>query len=547
MNIYLDSDFQTGVTWRLLWSPGQALKNFRAAVSPIEKRTDTVAQASLQGRATPVCQSLASRLKHVAAGILLVIPLVCTITILALRRFGMITTAKTGAPNTIPRPQTQAKDERMGSSFICPQRFDLVAKILYAELRKKGVSSSWGEEIYAAHIQAWNGFNEDPDLNAREPQKAKTCKQDFIDNFNQILDSIEKDGFDKNRPGIPVGSEDGVALNGAHRLVACYVHGKPVKTFESTIQKRCWNWDYQYWQRERGLDEKYLDAMALKYCEVKKNVYALALFPCARKPDLDEKVKGLVREYGGNIVYSREVALDETGGKNFVVASYYNDHNSAWIGTPNDHFRGAQGLAERKFPHDEGRRPLLMIFFESDLTLDKIVELKAKIRTLYGMEKLSAHITDNCKQSLELAQMVLNPHSIHFLNNRKDGLMARFEDYFKDFKKEIVDRGIDPNDICVDGSAVLAAYGLRDCADLDFLYHGANVPVLGEKFDCHNDHYRHFGLNPDDIIYNPQNHFWYQGIKFASLESLRRLKEKRYARYADPKDSKDLLLIGGVA
>ena len=43
----------------------------------------------------------------------------------------------------------------------------------------------------------------------------------------------------------------------------------------------------------------------------------------------------------------------------------------------------------------------------------------------------------------------------------------------------------------------------------------------------------------DDIIYNPENHFYFNGFKFVSLNILREMKKKRN----EIKDQNDLKLI----
>lgn len=84
INNYLDVNFLTGMSWRLIWAQGQTRKNFRTAFSSAGNKTNVVAQRSLQG-----CTfSAASRVKHFSVGLLLAIPLISAITILALRRFG---------------------------------------------------------------------------------------------------------------------------------------------------------------------------------------------------------------------------------------------------------------------------------------------------------------------------------------------------------------------------------------------------------------------------------------------------------------------------
>jgi len=44
-------------------------------------------------------------------------------------------------------------------------------------------------------------------------------------------------------------------------------------------------------------------------------------------------------------------------------------------------------------------------------------------------------------------------------------------------------------------------------------------------------------VTKDEIIYNPPNHFYYRGIKFASLEMVKQMKSKR----GEEKDISDLL------
>lgn len=395
INTYLDANFLTGMSWKLIWAQEQATKNFRTAFSSADNKTNAVGQRSLQERTS----SVASRVKHFSVGLLLAIPLISAITILALRRFGNIfivqdktvpQTPSAEAPLATPASINKAaEDERPASSFLCPQRFDLMAKIIYAELRKKGVACGWGEQIYLAHIRAWGGgeFRESRDPNAIGPQLPKTCKEDFIGTFNGILDAIARDGFDKSRPGVPVGSEDGVPVNGAHRLTACFVHEKPVKFFKSLVQKQCGNWNYEYWSQSCGLEEKYLDAMALKYCELKKNMYTLALFPCSRSEDKDKRVRELIAQYGGSIAYSKEFVLNRAGGKNFVVTSYYRDSHPGWLGTAANCYKGCENSAWAKFPDRDALGPMQMLLFESDIGLEKIVELKTAIRELYGFGK----------------------------------------------------------------------------------------------------------------------------------------------------------------
>ena len=89
----------------------------------------------------------------------------------------------------------------------------------------------------------------------------------------------------------------------------------------------------------------------------------------------------------------------------------------------------------------------------------------------------------------------------------------------------------------------MAAYGLRDGKDLDFLHHfslpaGGLPPELGS----HNEYAELYGASVDDLIYDPANHFYFSGFKFVALPVIARMKKAR----GEPKDRSDLALIRKV-
>ena len=97
------------------------------------------------------------------------------------------------------------------------------------------------------------------------------------------------------------------------------------------------------------------------------------------------------------------------------------------------------------------------------------------------------------------------------------------------------------HDFCVDASAVLSAYGLRDCGDLDFL-HLNNLGYLAPSISCHNKEIRFYTVPKNDVIYDPRLHFYCHGVKFASLGIIREMKKNR----DEHKDRIDVKLIEGV-
>jgi hypothetical protein len=60
-------------------------------------------------------------------------------------------------------------------------------------------------------------------------------------------------------------------------------------------------------------------------------------------------------------------------------------------------------------------------------------------------------------------------------------------------------------------------------------------PGLGS----HHTELAHYGVDPDEIIYNPEHHFYLAGLKFCTLNVVKVMK----ARRREPKDLIDLGLI----
>jgi hypothetical protein len=154
--------------------------------------------------------------------------------------------------------------------------------------------------------------------------------------------------------------------------------------------------------------------------------------------------------------------------------------------------------------------------------------------------KHSIHINDTQEETWRIASSVFNENSIHFLNQKNNLNTPKFDQLYDDYCLLIKNRS-DCEDFCIDSSAVLSAYGLRDCRDLDFL-HLKNIGNLNNEIECHNDWSHFYTTVKNEIIYNPINHFYFHGIKFASLEIIKNMKKRRN----EEKDRKDVYLIGSM-
>jgi hypothetical protein len=103
---------------------------------------------------------------------------------------------------------------------------------------------------------------------------------------------------------------------------------------------------------------------------------------------------------------------------------------------------------------------------------------------------------------------------------------------------------MDLDDYAVTASSVLSIYGLREGQDLDYLHH--ELKLVFDPYDLIHSHNQYgigrYDLLYDEIIYNPEFHFYSQGVKFVSPRIVRALKSKR----GEPKDITDVQLIDSI-
>ena len=108
-------------------------------------------------------------------------------------------------------------------------RIDLAVRYLAAMEILNGTAGQ-GLDIYLNHLLCVNGFEEHvkPFTTCAyfSDYREKKGAQTFIQSFKKLLNSMEKNGFNKQH-FIPV-TEDMKVLNGAHRLIAALIYDKNV-------------------------------------------------------------------------------------------------------------------------------------------------------------------------------------------------------------------------------------------------------------------------------------------------------------------------------
>ena len=405
------------------------------------------------------------------------------------------------------------------TDILNARRFDIPAKYIYAKFRDMDISSSWGEEIYTEHIRAFSNFHEGDG-------SGKSSREAYIKCYNAVLDSIQKGGFDSNISILPLG-HDNEALDGSHRSAASLYYGREMKAIR--VPDVSANYNYNLFI-DRGLDLKYCDAIAYEYCKLKANTYIVVVFPAAEGQNYE--VEHILNKFG-KVFYKKEVCLNKRGARNLIINLYKDEK---WLGGRENCFQGAEAKVAPCFTMDN---PLRVYVFECD-DISSVISAKEEIRRLFDIGNNSVHINDSHDETIMLAQILLNENSIHLLNNMDPMLGDKLHGLLEQYKGWLNSIGADKECFCIDTSAVMSVYGMREPGDLDYLHYGYEDEKCGaDLINSHNEEMRYHIKSKDDIIFNPQNHFYYDGLKFASLEVIRLMKANR----GEGKDIEDLKLM----
>ena len=417
--------------------------------------------------------------------------------------------------------------------LLTPLRYDVAAKTLYGRHRAKGVKCDWAKELYLEHLHVWNNFNE-----ASPP---KSTPEEFVNAFDSILDSFKKNGFiDTPENHIPLAAHS--PLNGAHRIASGIVYDVPVVTCGPTPHGR-YDCSAEYFRNKdnfvkTGLTIPYLDAMALEYIRHRDKTRIATLFPRAGI-DATKAMNILAKHC--EIVYHKTVELNALGAHNYIHTLYKNE---PWLGNAQNNYPGAHEKKAGCFDEDGE----IVVFLVDRGTPESLRSAKEEIREICGIGNHSIHINDTYAETWTIATSVFNENSIHWLNHstlfqeRYGRFLDQFTRYFEWIATSNDRVHLDIEDMCVDASSTLSVYGLRQGRDLDFLYHAGNITTNLLDINCHNLAAGHYNETIDEIIYDPTKHFYFNGLKFASLQVVRNMKTNR----GEEKDKKDVTLIDGV-
>lgn len=409
-----------------------------------------------------------------------------------------------------------------GPELLTPSRFDIAIKSHYARLWLKNLAKNWREFVYSEQAVRITG----PGKEIIEYGTKKRGIEAFYENFHSLLGNVKPDTI----PHVPVDSAL-VVFDGSHRISAAIATKRRINCVRIYSNAKRHAGVGFFTQRRGGhspCPQVIIDEAALEYCRIKDSVAIALIFPAVTD---ETKAIDELKEVA-DIVYRKDILLSpEAGGS--VLRQVYEGHS--WL-KENEKRSGFLHKKKSCFPYSGMLRVLLLDQIETQ----SLRKVKEKIRSIYSIGNHSIHITDSSHETVRVARALFNRNSVELLK-MGIGSLPGFHEIFFLYRNWVEANSIDEEMVCIDGSAILSLLGLRECNDIDFLYHGdaSALPPTPNRIDCHNDLQQfHKELIPD-ILGDPRLHCWYMGVKFCAPQIVLEMKENR----AESKDRQDVLLL----
>ena len=149
-----------------------------------------------------------------------------------------------------------------------------------------------------------------------------------------------------------------------------------------------------------------------------------------------------------------------------------------------------------------------------------ISKLKNEIREIYRFETFE--ITNNIRETRIVANAIFNPNSVHFLNNARPTRYHKSYQLIKSFRRLLEERKCDLNKYIIDSSMVLAMYGIRPAADLDYYtIEPQNEIIKSDWFEEHDSIQRsYYDSKIEELVTDPCSYFMFNELKFVSIKRL---------------------------
>ena len=324
-----------------------------------------------------------------------------------------------------------------------------------------------------------------------------------------------------------------------------------------------------FFELENKIEESYLDYILKEYCIKNKNVFFLIFWPVTYN---HEKIVFDTYNKYGKILFKKNIILKNNGFKNILhFISDKRKHkwgDKLWFAEPH---RYINPLTIYIFEVDNDykvdvniiKNYLIKIFNNNVKYIYNIYQkgglnnlyftTKAKrecrevlaknncVREVRGLNdrNYSHHVNDQHYETIELSRIFFNKNSIYAINNcNLNFKCSSFDEKYIRYVKFInSNKWGNIDDFCLNNSSILSQFGLRQSRDIDYLHNQSfeiEKQIPEPEISSHNYVVKSVNSNIDinELVYNPNNYFWFKNIKFCSLEKLLDFKKQQTTQKA---------------
>ncbi|MBW8185206.1 ParB/RepB/Spo0J family partition protein [Shewanella nanhaiensis] len=403
------------------------------------------------------------------------------------------------------------------------QRYDVIIKYVVALFFKNGFCHESLprriKDIYIEHIKIVT------EGKFSELSSSKKTADEYLYRFYELYNNIKESGFQNELGAIPLANNDTI-INGAHRLaVALVLDIESIPVLKLDIAPLKYSESFFI---KSGLPQQELDFVNILFSDVYQGAYIACLWPSV-KHNLD-KVKTIL---GPRVVSYREIEFTEVGKKNLLLQLYPYE---SWIGNPGNGFSGLNNKILPCFKNGENAQ---FILFIND-SLEQVLKLKDKVRSLHSNGKHSIHITDTKNEVNILSRLIFSLETQKIMDVAVPWTFPSFYEEISKLANSSYKKGI-----VLVGSSSLGILGKRLPSDVDYLNISSNSETksnllsLSDAFSEHLTEKRYYAPDCIDKFSVGYDVYYFLGVSFASLNIIVDMKTKR----SEAKDIDDVTML----
>jgi hypothetical protein len=404
--------------------------------------------------------------------------------------------------------------------FVDASRFDIIAKYIYAKHRDLAVNCDWYKKMYKSIVKACYAYQNE--LSGKQDVFSDAKFEEIKNRFHKIIDAVKSTSTDT--------FDNLVAFNSESKWIdgdvvaACILYNKkiPVKTkskLGGTITSKLLK---KYMENDDKNSRQWdLDAIAIKFCELKQNARVAIVLP--EGVDKVEAVKKTLKKYG-DIVYTKQVSLKKNGPFNLMKMlgkDVFGDDETK-----------AQALAGYHFKEEKSKdgNHLIKAFLIEYHGPNAMKKCRDEVDKMLGLSGLNSfvQITQTKDLAITMVQTLLNDNSVYWLNYSVDKKFENLNRHLRRINELIKKYNLDSECFIVVWSSCLASFGIRENVDSDLDTHPSYKEILSNdladiryRFCCKGRNA--FSKRRDFISYNPKCFFYNNKIKLISMFALIRL------------------------